>query len=72
MGSLLKVVPFAEGELNTESVMAAYLTSVMGLSELFFRIPFGWAGDHPKAEFTLYSELILKVNFTIFFRSHIL
>jgi len=45
MGALLKAVPFAEKELGTDSVTASYL--VAGLAELVFRIPFGWAGDHP-------------------------
>lgn len=52
MGALLKCVPFAEKELDTDSVTAAYLTSAMGLAELIFRIPFGWAGDHPSVNRT--------------------
>ena len=52
MGALLKCVPFAEKELGTDSVTAAYLTSAMGLAELIFRIPFGWAGDHPSVNRT--------------------
>ena len=47
MGALLKAVPFAEKELGTDSVTASYLVAAMGLAELVFRIPFGWAGDHP-------------------------
>ena len=46
------VVPFAEEEIGVESESAALLTSAMGISELIFRIPFGWAGDHPKVNRT--------------------
>ena len=69
MGSLLLVVPFAQQELGTEAEVSAYLTSVMGLSELLFRVPFGWAGDHPKINRTYllgFTFTMLGVIFLIF------
>ena len=48
MGALLFTVPFAEGELAVEPLMASYIMSAMGLCELAFRLPFGWLGDWDK------------------------
>lgn len=69
MGSLLKVVPFAERELGMEPTTAAYLTSAMGLCELAFRIPFGLLGDWEKINRTYLlgaTFLALGVLFLIF------
>lgn len=69
MGSLLMVVPFAEEEIGVESESAALLTSAMGISELIFRIPFGWAGDHPKVNRTYllgFTFIMLGVIFLAF------
>ena len=52
MGALLKAVPYAELELGTDSLTASYLVAAMGAAELVFRIPFGWAGDHPSVNRT--------------------
>ena len=63
------VVPFAEEEIGVESESAALLTSAMGISELIFRIPFGWAGDHPKVNRTYllgFTFIMLGVIFLAF------
>ena len=63
------VVPFAEEEIGVESESAALLTSAMGIAELIFRIPFGWAGDHPKVNRTYllgFTFIMLGVIFLAF------
>jgi len=69
MGCLLYTVPYAEGDLQADSVTASYLNSVMGICELVFRIPFGILGDHPKVNRTILlavTFLSLGVLFIIF------
>jgi len=69
MGSLLLAVPYAEQELGTDPSSSAYLVSAMGFAELIFRVPFGWAGDHPKVNRTYllgFTFLMLGICFIVF------
>ena len=69
MGCLLLVVPFAESELGVTSSTSAMIVMAMGVAELLFRIPFGWAGDHPKVNRTYllgFTFIMLGVIFLAF------
>lgn len=52
MGCLLLVVPYAQGELGVDAATSAQLVMAMGVTELLFRIPFGWLGDWEKVNRT--------------------
>ena len=53
LGFNFKVIILKFENFSTiKSVTASYLVAAMGLAELIFRIPFGWAGDHPSVNRT--------------------